>query len=211
MASHPPWYVLVVAAFFFVFWAGYWVVHVLALFYARWRLYARLQPRAASGGGEDPWPGVTILKPLVGVDRNLPSNLETFFTMSYPGPYELLFCVADDGDPALGVCKMLKDKYPGVDCRIFVGGEKVGENPKINNMEPGCVSPASSSHLLLHSFCIPFLSFFLSRVHLLFTWYIDMKILIIFQCSFAHIFVHLLFTMDYGYEDSQFIMVMFKP
>lgn len=30
----------------------------------------------------------------------------------------------------------LIDKYPEVDARLFIGGAKVGVNPKINNMQP---------------------------------------------------------------------------
>ena len=84
-------------------------------------------------------PKVSILKPLMGLDTNLAANLETFFTMDYPRQsYEILFCVESEEDPVLGLCQSLIEKYKGeVDARLFIGGEQVGVNPKINNMEPG--------------------------------------------------------------------------
>lgn len=84
-------------------------------------------------------PKVSILKPLMGIDSNLAANLETFFTMDYPRQsYEILFCVENKDDPVLGLCQGLIDKYRGeVEARLFIGGEQVGVNPKINNMEPG--------------------------------------------------------------------------
>ena len=51
--------------------------------------------------------------------------------------YELLFCIHDDKDASLMVVKRLIEKYPCVDAKIFLGGSKVGINPKINNMQPG--------------------------------------------------------------------------
>ena len=33
--------------------------------------------------------------------------------------------------------KKLIEKYPNVDVTIFIGGKKMGINPKINNMYPG--------------------------------------------------------------------------
>ncbi|CAH0561897.1 unnamed protein product [Brassicogethes aeneus] len=80
-----------------------------------------------------PPPGVSILKPLMGVDPNLSSNLETFFTMNYPS-YELLFSVEDKKDPAIEIVNTLKEKYPKVDATIYTGGSTVGVNPKINNI-----------------------------------------------------------------------------
>ncbi|XP_029470444.1 ceramide glucosyltransferase isoform X2 [Rhinatrema bivittatum] len=80
--------------------------------------------------------GVSLLKPLKGVDPNLINNLETFFELDYP-KFEVLLCVQDHDDPAIDVCKKLLGKYPNVDARLFIGGKKVGINPKINNLMPG--------------------------------------------------------------------------
>lgn len=120
------------AIFFFIFWCGKWGVHLIAIFYAKWRLHQKPSQLPS----ETPYPGVSILKPLMGVDLHLFSNLETFFTMNYP-LYELLFCVEDESDPAVMLVNKLMEKYPNVQARLFTGGFNVGVNPKINNMQPG--------------------------------------------------------------------------
>ncbi|VDL84274.1 unnamed protein product [Nippostrongylus brasiliensis] len=68
--------------------------------------------------------GVSILKPLLGVDKHLKTNLQSFFTMKFP-KFELLFCVKERHDPAVGVVKQLMDRYPAVEARIFYGGEDI--------------------------------------------------------------------------------------
>ncbi|MEQ2240302.1 hypothetical protein ILYODFUR_013322 [Ilyodon furcidens] len=110
-----------------------WLMHFMSIIYVRLHLHKKRsevkQPFAQVLG-------VSLLKPLKGVDPNLISNLETFFTLDYP-KYEILLCVQDQDDPAVDVCKKLLGKYPNVDAGLFIGGKKVGINPKINNLMPG--------------------------------------------------------------------------
>jgi ceramide glucosyltransferase len=76
---------------------------------------------------------VSILKPLKGADSGLEENLRTFFELDYP-LFELLFSVADPGDPALAIVRHLMDRYPEVKARVFVGQLEIGPNPKVNNL-----------------------------------------------------------------------------
>ncbi|XP_068781910.1 ceramide glucosyltransferase-like isoform X2 [Struthio camelus] len=109
-----------------------WLMHFMSIIYTR--LY--LNKKAIDKQLYSKPPGVSLLKPLKGVDPNLINNLETFFELDYP-KYEVLLCVQDHDDPAIEVCKKLLGKYPNVDARLFIGGKKVGINPKINNLMPG--------------------------------------------------------------------------
>ncbi|XP_056146890.1 ceramide glucosyltransferase isoform X2 [Lampris incognitus] len=102
-----------------------WLMHLMSIVYVRLHLH-RKHPEAKAPYGE--LAAVSLLKPLKGVDPNLIDNLETFFTLDYP---------QDHDDPAIDVCKKLLGKYPNVDARLFIGGKKVGINPKINNLMPG--------------------------------------------------------------------------
>lgn len=124
------------AIIFLLFWISLRLLHIMAVIYGKWRLHKK--KKLVDTLGDKPVPGVSILKPLCSNDDPyLFSNLETYFTLDYP-LYELLFCFQDsDNFEMQRYIQKLTEKYPNVDTKLFFGGEKVGVNPKINNMSPG--------------------------------------------------------------------------
>lgn len=81
----------------------------------------RLRPRSPlASAPRNTVPGVSILRPLKGLDTNLYENLESTFTQEYPN-YEIIFSVADENDQALVVVRELIAKYPHVKAEIIIG------------------------------------------------------------------------------------------
>ena len=64
-------------------------------------------------------PGVSILRPLKGLDTNLYENLESTFIQDYPN-YEIFFCVDDEEDQAVPIVRDLMAKYPHVNAHIAI-------------------------------------------------------------------------------------------
>lgn len=77
-------------------------------------------------------PGVSILKPLCGVDDGLEESLERFATLGYPN-YELLLGVRDALDPAYPVALRAARRHPGR-VRVIVQRGEPGLNPKVNQL-----------------------------------------------------------------------------
>jgi len=105
----------------------------ISILYGRLRLHRKLDVLQSTGG--ESVQGVSIVKPLMGVDPYLETNLESHFTLKYP-KFELLLCVEDETDAAVEVARRLQDRYPTVDCRLFVGGKSGVINPMVFNMAP---------------------------------------------------------------------------
>ncbi|KAF8898915.1 glycosyltransferase family 21 protein [Infundibulicybe gibba] len=112
--------------------AAMWTIGLIGCRAARKRYTLRPRSPLAAASPLNA-PGVSILRPLKGLDTNLYENLESTFTQEYPN-YEVLLSVADGSDQALPVIRALIAKYPTVNARIIIGEEIVGVNPKVNNL-----------------------------------------------------------------------------
>ena len=78
-------------------------------------------------------PGVTIFKPLKGLDDCLENNLRSFFELDYP-VYELIFGVQEYDDPAISLVGKLQAEYTHIPSQLIINTTRVGLNPKINNL-----------------------------------------------------------------------------
>lgn len=65
------------------------------------------------------WPGISVLKPLRGLDHGLRDALESFASQDYP-EFEMLFAVADPQDPALPVIRERMAAHPERPSRLLV-------------------------------------------------------------------------------------------
>lgn len=79
-------------------------------------------------------PGLSLLKPLCGLERGLERNLETFFQQDYPN-YELLFAVNDAADPAQQVLARLQRRYPHVPVTVVEAVAPPYPNAKVYSLE----------------------------------------------------------------------------
>jgi ceramide glucosyltransferase len=102
--------------------------------YFETRRFFRRPRRAHDGNGRDrQLPGITVLKPLKGLDVDLYRNLSTFCEQEYP-EFQILFGVADADDPAVRVVRRLQAAYPGVDIDLVIDRRVYGTNYKVSNL-----------------------------------------------------------------------------
>lgn len=94
---------------------------------------AAVATRRRGSSAAVPLPPVTILKPLKGCDRELYENLRSFCALEYPS-FQLLFTLASPDDPAMPVLSRLRQEFPDRDIEIVVSKNRIGFNPKINNV-----------------------------------------------------------------------------
>ena len=80
--------------------------------------------------------GVSILRPVCGIENFIEETLQSTFALDYPR-YEILFCVADADDPAIPLVQRLLAAHPRASARLLIGNSTASTNPKLNNLIKG--------------------------------------------------------------------------
>ena len=103
---------------------GYYLV-------ALWSARAFLRrPRVPAGFA----PGVSILKPLYGLDPGMLEAFASHCRQNYSGDYELLFSVSRLDDPAVPIVQQLQADFPGRAIRLLHTPEMLGPNGKVSSL-----------------------------------------------------------------------------
>ncbi|HKR26424.1 MAG TPA: glycosyltransferase, partial [Acidobacteriaceae bacterium] len=101
--------------------------YILAIWSARAFLRRRRFPAGFA-------PGVSILKPLRGVDPGMYEAFASHCRQQYAGEYEMLFGVSSLDDPAVELVRRLEQEFPERSIRLLLCTEVLGPNGKVSNL-----------------------------------------------------------------------------
>jgi ceramide glucosyltransferase len=107
-----------------------WGYQLLALG-SLWRFFESAGAEVPSLRGQ---PGITVFKPLKGLEANSRECLESFLSQDYR-PYQVLFGVRDQEDPVVALLQELQQaQAAGAASEIIFCPEALGLNPKISSL-----------------------------------------------------------------------------
>lgn len=81
--------------------------------------------------------GISVIKPVKGIDAGAYENFKSFCEQELEVPYQLIFSLQEEEDPALPLIRRLKAQYPHLDIQITVNPVKKGLTPKSSNLHYG--------------------------------------------------------------------------
>jgi ceramide glucosyltransferase len=96
----------------------------------------RMRRSEPDEAGEETLEGISIVRPVCGLENFTEETLLSGFRLEYPD-YEILFCVAQPSDPVIPVVRRLIELHPHVRARLLIGNECISANPKLNNVVKG--------------------------------------------------------------------------
>ena len=96
--------------------------------------------------------GVSIIRPVCGVENFSEATLASAFRLAYPR-YEILFCAADEADPVVPLVTRLIEAHPNISARLLIGNDRVSSNPKLNNVVKGWYAASHAWIVMADSMC----------------------------------------------------------
>ncbi|KAH3665912.1 hypothetical protein OGAPHI_004101 [Ogataea philodendri] len=142
-STDPSWTVFLFADLFFVWYLIVIAVAYNGFFTILFKFTKKSRSRSLSESESSACEGVTILRPLKGIDPELETCLRSSFLQKYPkSMLEIIFCVQDQLDPAISIAKKLIAEYPDIDAKLLIDPDQTskcsyGPNPKVNNLAKG--------------------------------------------------------------------------
>lgn len=79
-------------------------------------------------------PGVSIMKPVKGMDEDSYDNFASFCSQNYGGDLELVFAVASPDDPAITVIRQLMEDFSQHGIKLVINPAQHGPNQKVSNL-----------------------------------------------------------------------------
>ena len=127
------WHVVLgVAAFGLV--SSFTFLFLVVIAGARFKKRADSSRRSVLNVSTDALPGVTVLKPVHGMEERLEQNLESFFQQAYPD-FDIIIGARSAEDPAVALAEKLRVRYPQVKSRIVISGPPAWPNAKVFTLD----------------------------------------------------------------------------
>jgi len=98
-----------------------------------WELEALRRVRRQALPPPPRFPGISVLKPLCGMDEELELNLRSHLAMEYPCDWEIVLGVRGAEDGAYPLARAFADAHPER-VRLVVQEGEPGRNPKVNQL-----------------------------------------------------------------------------
>lgn len=140
------------------------VYSCLALWGARrFEREVRAAERQAADALNASVPGISILKPVKGVDPRMHAGLASHCAQRYAGEFELLFGVSSLEDPAVAEIARLRVEFPEINIRLIECPQRLGPNGKLSNLTQ-MLPQARFEHILVNDSDILVSPDYLTRV-----------------------------------------------
>jgi ceramide glucosyltransferase len=109
---------------------------VVYMVFALWGARAFVRRWSGRGGSmeTEAGAGVTLLKPVKGVDAKMYAGFRSHCLQEYAGPFEILFGVSSLEDPAVAEVERLRTEFPEVEIRLVECPERLGASGKVSNL-----------------------------------------------------------------------------